>query len=69
MEPIVIILLTLLGLILQCILIIFSIRIATEKERKYQKIQTAIMVKMAKKAGVAEQEIDELFIKEQLRIL
>jgi len=69
MEPFVTILLILLGLMIQFALIIVAIRLATEKERKYHKIQTALFASLARKAGINEQEIADLFIKEKLRIL
>jgi hypothetical protein len=42
---------------------------ATEKQRKYHKIQTQILVKMAKNAGVPSSEIEELFKAENLLVL
>ena len=58
-----------LGIALHYIIIFWIIRIAFVKESKYQKIQTAILAKMAKKAGVSADDIDDLFKIEKLRIL
>lgn len=69
MEPIVIILLIALGLLIQFGLIYGAIMLATEKERKLLKIQTAILANMAMKQGVNEQDIKTLFVAEKLRIL
>lgn len=62
-------LLSLIGLLAHFGLLILAIRLASEKERKFIKIQTAIMAKMAQQSGISKQDIDELFIKEKLRIL
>lgn len=67
MTPIVIILLIALGLLIQFGLIYAAIRLATERERKLIKIQTAILSKMAKQQGISH--IDELYIIERLKIL
>lgn len=64
-----IIFLSIVGLILYYVLFYLIIRLAFEKENKYQKIQTAILAKIAKKAGVPENDIDDLFRIEKIRIL
>lgn len=69
MEPIVIILLIALGLLIQFGLIYAAIRLATERERKLLKIQTALLSKIAIKQGVHKLEVDDLYIIEKLKIL
>jgi len=69
MEPIAIILLIALGLLIQFGLIYAAIRLATERERKLLKIQTAILSKMAKQQGIHPSHIDDLYIIEKLKIL
>lgn len=69
MEPIVIVLLIALGLLIQFGLIYAAIILATEKERKLVKIQTAILANIAMKQGVSEQDIKTLFVAEKLKIL
>lgn len=58
-----------LGLLIQFGLIYGAIMLATEKERKLVKIQTAILANMAIKQGVSEQDIKTLFVAEKLKIL
>lgn len=65
----IIILLVALGLLIQFGLIYGAIMLATEKERKLIKIQTAILSKIAKAKGINANEIDELYIGERLKIL
>lgn len=69
MEPIVIILLIIIGLLIQFGLIYAAIRLATERERKLIKIQTALLANIAMKSGVSEQDIKTLFVAEKLKIL
>jgi len=57
------------GIALHYVILFFIIQYAFEKERKYHKIQTAILAKMAKKGGVSESDIDDLFKFEKMRIL
>lgn len=65
----VIIVLILLGLLIQFGLIYAAIRLATERERKLIKIQTAILSKLAKAQGINPNHIDDLYINETLKIL
>lgn len=69
MTTAVIILLIALGLLIQFGLIYGAIMLATEKERKLVKIQTAILANMAMKQGVREQDIKTLFVAERVKIL
>jgi hypothetical protein len=69
MESGLIILLSILGFIVSFVFFIWGIRIALEKERQYFKIQLRIVMKIAKKAGVTEAEIQQLFKEENLKIL
>jgi uncharacterized protein YpmS len=63
------VLIGLISLLVQLLFIIVAIRLAIQRERTYFKIQTRIMIKMAKKAGVSEEELDKLFIEERIKIL
>jgi len=62
MDDTSIILLCLLALVIGCAISYYVIRIATDtpKRFKYEIIQTKLLMKMAEKAGVSKEEIDEI---------
>jgi len=65
----IIVVLCLLGLGIFFGIIVGAIYAATQNEKKYIKIQTALLAKMALKQGVDEEEIRRLFRTERIPAL
>ena len=51
----------LLSLLVYYAVLYFAIYNATEKQRKNSEVQTKLLVQMARKAGITEEEIDECY--------
>lgn len=62
MEQSEIIIYAIIGLIIQYALIYFAIHNATTRQRDHIKVQTKLLEKMARKAGVSEDEIKDAYI-------
>jgi len=62
MEQSEIIIYAIIGLIVQYAVIYFAIHNATAGQRDHIKVQTKLMEKMARKAGVSEDEIKNAYI-------